>query len=72
MASKTFKRLPYGNSNFESVWTENCAYVDKKRFIKMLEEDSNKNLFLVKILRLVKTVMRSLIPTFRELILLTK
>ena len=25
MAEKTFKRLPYGNSNFERLMSENCV-----------------------------------------------
>ena len=32
MDAKKFKRLPYGNSNFESVLTENYAYVDKTHY----------------------------------------
>ena len=33
MATKNFKRLPYGYPDFESIRTENYAYVDKTRFI---------------------------------------
>ena len=34
MEEKTFKKLPYGNSNFESIRTENYIYVDKTRYIE--------------------------------------
>ena len=29
MTTKNFKQLPYGNTSFESIMTENFAYVDK-------------------------------------------
>jgi hypothetical protein len=35
------KRLPYGISNFEQLITEGYVYVDKTRFIKLLENESN-------------------------------
>ena len=42
MATKNFKQLPYGNPDFESIRTENYAYVDKTRFIELLENEANK------------------------------
>ena len=33
MEVKTFKRLPYGNSNFERLILENYIFVDKTRYI---------------------------------------
>jgi hypothetical protein len=45
MATKESKRLPYGISNFESIMTENYAYVDKTRFVEQLEKHRNSNLF---------------------------
>ncbi|MDR1342279.1 MAG: AAA family ATPase, partial [Prevotellaceae bacterium] len=48
MEAKTPKRLPYGNSNFESIRTENYAYVDKTRFIELLENEGNKSLFFTR------------------------
>ncbi|GAP71396.1 AAA ATPase [Candidatus Symbiothrix dinenymphae] len=48
MEAKKYKRLPYGNSDFKSIRTENYAYVDKTRFIEMLEEESNKNQFFIR------------------------
>jgi hypothetical protein len=34
MEAQKYKRLPYGNSNFESVIMDNYAYVDKTHFIE--------------------------------------
>ena len=48
MTAKAFKRLPYGNSIFESVRTENYAYVDKTRYVELLENESNKNQFFIR------------------------
>ncbi|MDR1601107.1 MAG: AAA family ATPase, partial [Tannerella sp.] len=48
METKTAKRLPYGNSNFESIRTENYAYVDKTRFVELLENEANRNLFFTR------------------------
>ncbi|GHT50210.1 hypothetical protein AGMMS49982_05110 [Bacteroidia bacterium] len=48
MEAKKCKRLPYGNSDFKSIRTENYAYVDKTRFIEMLEQESNKNQFFIR------------------------
>ncbi|MDR1153251.1 MAG: AAA family ATPase, partial [Bacteroidales bacterium] len=48
METKIFKRLPYGNSDFRSIILENYAYVDKTRFIEMLENEINKNQFFIR------------------------
>ena len=33
------KRLPYGNSNFERLIRENYVYVDKTKYIELLEKE---------------------------------
>ena len=48
MQTKTFKRLPYGNSDFRDVVLQNYAYVDKTRFIELLERESNPNHFFIR------------------------
>jgi hypothetical protein len=48
MEAKTYKRLPYGNSDFKRIITENYAYVDKTRYIEMLEKESNPNQFFIR------------------------
>jgi hypothetical protein len=48
MEAKKYKRLPYGNYNFERVIEENYAYVDKTRFIELLEQENNAYLFFTR------------------------
>jgi hypothetical protein len=48
MDAKIYKRLPYGNSDLKSILTENYAYVDKTRYIELLEKESNKNQFFIR------------------------
>ncbi|MDR1120758.1 MAG: hypothetical protein LBM08_07545 [Dysgonamonadaceae bacterium] len=36
---KTYKCLPYSNSDLKSIITENYAYIDKTRYIEMLENN---------------------------------
>ncbi|MDR1343667.1 MAG: ATP-binding protein [Prevotellaceae bacterium] len=48
MEAKTFKRLPYGNSDFRDIVLQNYAYVDKTRFIEQLENESNRNHFFIR------------------------
>jgi hypothetical protein len=48
METKTYKRLPYGNSDLKKIITENYAYVDKTRYIEMLENESNPNQFFIR------------------------
>jgi hypothetical protein len=42
MSTQQLKRLPYGSTNFESIITEGYAYVDKTRFIALLEAEANR------------------------------
>ena len=42
------KKIPSGQSNFEKIRTENYAYVDKTRFIEMLENEPNSYCFLTR------------------------
>ncbi|MDR1525284.1 MAG: AAA family ATPase, partial [Tannerella sp.] len=45
METKVFKRLPYGISDFKRIINENYAYVDKTRYIEMLENETNPSQF---------------------------
>lgn len=42
----TPKGIPYGMSNFTDVRDQNCYYVDKTRYIPMLEEESHYLIFI--------------------------
>ncbi|MDR0415069.1 MAG: AAA family ATPase [Prevotellaceae bacterium] len=48
MDTQNFKKLTYGNSNFEKIITENYAYVDKTRFIELLEKETNPHHFFIR------------------------
>lgn len=48
METKQYKRLPYGISDLKRIVTENYAYVDKTRYIEMLEKESNPNQFFIR------------------------
>ncbi|MDR0573806.1 MAG: ATP-binding protein [Tannerella sp.] len=48
MRTKTFIRLPYGNSDFRDIILQNYAYVDKTRFITELEREANRNHFFIR------------------------
>jgi hypothetical protein len=43
MDTPRYKLLPYGTSNYGHLITENYAYVDKTRFIEMMEKEVNTN-----------------------------
>jgi len=45
---KTPKKIPYGQSNFEKIRTENYVYVDKTRFVEMIENEQNSYVFLIR------------------------
>ncbi|MDR1097550.1 MAG: ATP-binding protein [Tannerella sp.] len=60
------KRLPYGNSNFESIRTEGYAYVDKTRFIELLEQEDNNNLFLIRPRKFGKSLFFSMLSHYYD------
>jgi hypothetical protein len=61
------KRLPYGNSNFEKVMTENYAYVDKTRFIELLENEPNSNLFFIRPRKFGKSLFFSMLSHYYDI-----
>ncbi|MDR2679570.1 MAG: AAA family ATPase, partial [Tannerella sp.] len=66
MKSNNRKRLPYGNSNFESVRTENYAYVDKTRYIELLEQEDNNKLFLIRPRKFGKSLFFSMLSHYYD------
>jgi hypothetical protein len=58
--------LPYGNSNFESIRTEGYAYVDKTRFIELLEQEDNNNLFLIRPRKFGKSLFFSMLSHYYD------
>ncbi|MDR0414290.1 MAG: AAA family ATPase, partial [Prevotellaceae bacterium] len=67
MDSKIPKRLPYGNSNFEKIRTENYAYIDKTRFIEQLEQENNSNLFFTRPRKFGKSLFFSMLSNYYDI-----
>jgi hypothetical protein len=61
------KLLPYGNSNFGSIITENYAYIDKTRFIELLEKEPNKNQFFIRPRKFGKSLFCSMLYHYYDL-----
>ena len=61
MNANDFKRLPYGNFNFERIITENYAFVDKTNFIELLENESNKYQFFIRPRKFGKSLLLSML-----------
>ncbi|GHT39766.1 hypothetical protein FACS189437_04090 [Bacteroidia bacterium] len=61
------KRLPYGNSNFESIRTENYAYIDKTRFIELLENEANKYQFFIRPRKFGKSLFYSILLNYYDI-----
>ncbi|GHT64032.1 hypothetical protein AGMMS50239_21010 [Bacteroidia bacterium] len=62
-----FKRLPYGNSNFERIITEDYAYVDKTRFIELLEQENNSYLFFTRPRKFGKSLFFSMLSHYYDI-----
>ena len=58
---KTVKKIPLGLSNFESIRTENYVYVDKTRFIEMIENEPAKYHFLIRPRKFGKSLFLSML-----------
>jgi hypothetical protein len=67
MDTKKSKRLPYGNSNFESVRTEDYVYIDKTRFIELLEQEGNKHLFFTRPRKFGKSLFFSMLYNYYDI-----
>jgi hypothetical protein len=67
MEVKTFKQLPYGNANFESIRTGNYIYVDKTRFIEMLEGECNKYQFFIRPRKFGKSLFLSMLSHYYDM-----
>ena len=67
MTAKKIKRLPYGNSNFESIIVENYAFVDKTKFIELLENESNKFQFFIRPRKFGKSLFFSMLSNYYDI-----
>jgi len=61
------KKIPYGLSNYHSIRTENYAYVDKTRFIEMIENEPAKYLFLTRPRKFGKSLFLSTLRHYYDI-----
>jgi hypothetical protein len=62
------KRLPYGNANFKSIRTENNSiYVDKTRFIELLEKENNSSRIFIRPRRFGKSLFLSTLSYYYDI-----
>ena len=59
------KQLPYGIADFETVMKDNLYYVDKTRYIPMLEEQP-RNLMFIRPRRFGKSLLLSMLKTYYD------
>jgi hypothetical protein len=67
MEKKKPKRLPYGNTNFEKLRTENFVYIDKTRYIELLENENNDKLFLTRPRKFGKSLFFSTLSYYYDI-----
>ena len=63
---KTPKKIPYGLSNYEMIRSENYVYVDKTKFIEMLENENNKYHFLIRPRKFGKSLFLSVLEHYYD------
>ena len=61
------KKIPYGIPNFEKVRTENYLYVDKTRFIEMLENEETSCHFLIRPRKFGKSLFVSMLEHYYDI-----
>lgn len=66
MSTKNFKRLPLGNAEFKSVRTEDYFYVDKTRYIELLEREPAKSQLFIRPRRFGKSLFLSTLSYYYD------
>ena len=61
------KKLPYGQSNFADLIESGYAYVDKTRYIELLENENNRYQFLIRPRRFGKSLFLSVLENYYDL-----
>ncbi|MDR0603028.1 MAG: AAA family ATPase, partial [Bacteroidales bacterium] len=67
MNTKIPKRIPYANTNFEKIRTGNYVYIDKTRYIELLEKEDNDNLFLTRPRKFGKSLFFSMLSNYYDI-----
>ena len=63
--NQNYKRVPYGVSDFETVMTQNLYYVDKTRYLPMLEDEA-RFLFFTRPRRFGKSLFVSMLRAYYD------
>jgi hypothetical protein len=61
------KKLPYGQSNFADLIESNYAYVDKTRYVELLENENNRYQFFIRPRRFGKSLFISVLENYYDL-----
>jgi len=61
------KKLPYGQSNFADLIESNYAYVDKTRYVELLENENNRYQFFIRPRRFGKSLFLSVLENYYDL-----
>ncbi|MDR2579006.1 MAG: ATP-binding protein [Chitinispirillales bacterium] len=61
------KKLPYGQCNFANIIASNYAYVDKTRYIELLENENNSYQFLLRPRRFGKSLFLTMLENYYSL-----
>jgi hypothetical protein len=62
----TYKKLPYGISNFETLITENYVYVDKTKYLELLDNEPNKTFFFTRSRKFGKSLFLSMTSCYYD------
>ncbi|MDR3266525.1 MAG: AAA family ATPase, partial [Tannerella sp.] len=66
MEQRIIKKLPYGTSNFESLVTEDYYFVDKTRYIELIENEQNKTVFFTRPRKFGKSLFLSMLSYYYD------
>ena len=63
----TPKKIPYGQSNFADLIESGYAYVDKTRYIELLEKENNRYQFLIRPRRFGKSLFLTMLENYYDI-----
>ncbi|MDR2728695.1 MAG: AAA family ATPase, partial [Chitinispirillales bacterium] len=61
------KKIPYGQSNFADMIESGYAYVDKTRYIELLENENNRYQFFIRPRRFGKSLFLSILENYYDI-----
>jgi hypothetical protein len=60
------KRLPYGISDFENLVTDGYAYVDKTRYLELMERENNPYQIFIRPRKFGKSLLTTTLRAYYE------